>query len=262
MKHTFLEGVTMRCAVLFICASGFVVLGCDGFQPKQATPETSQKMDYDNLVAALANRNRAPVLQGGGSLQAPHYAKAFDWVEQKRVLEVLTQCADHADDAWRALVEHLNDESYSLTLQKEMRVSNETVGSICGMIVVADLTEVYMPYIPQDEDVYRKVVYPREVINMGLQEWCRKQQGEGKGLYEMQVELGEWALAKIAAMDKLPADEQISSCTQIRKKIEELRATRKPILAKSIFGELRQPFTQEDASQIRENLDSNSHSNE
>jgi hypothetical protein len=215
-------------------------------------------MNYEQLIASLANQNPPPKIVGEVPEQQSLFVKEYDWKEQDRVLKAIQNVVDHAVDAWPALINHLDDKAYCITFEHEQSVWNHSIGDICYIILLENMTAAYMPHIPAEETAFLLLrhpdIIPRDDSKFKL--WCREQHKKGRTLYELQVEMCQWALKEIPKLKQVTEQEKYESFQNIQKEIERLRTTKKPTLIKTvILREIRAPYSQRRADEIRATLE-------
>jgi hypothetical protein len=159
------------------------------------------KLELQAMVDALANRNRAPEMVR----REPIFSRDYDWSEYNRAWKAILALVPHAEDAWPELVSHLDDERYALTLRGPSgKTDNWTVSSVCRMIVARNLSEAYYRNLnPEAEIVYARLRSPEIARNKNkLKSWCEKR--SKRSLYELQIEMCEWAIGELQAPDEFP----------------------------------------------------------
>ncbi|MCE9557220.1 MAG: hypothetical protein K8T91_28055 [Planctomycetes bacterium] len=214
--------------------------------------ENAMKIQWRQAISTLRNKNVEPTIVGDEPDQEALFGKSYDWKEQERVLAAIQKLVNNSDDAWQELLETVDDKHYCITFQRAQSVANYSVGDVCRAILLCDLTAAYIPHLPSDVEVYRKLavskIIPRD--DRSFKEWCSK-----KKLYELQIDLCEDAVKELSEINNLSSKEKHTSIDQIKKQVTELRAARKPVLVKSIVEQdVRMPYAEEDARAIRAKL--------
>lgn len=243
-------------------------VGAKGQERKAATPESAidspfedEKIDARALVEALANRNPSPKLVG--SRHQPIFDPKFDWKEDERVWDASKLLIRHAEAAWPELVRHLGDERYCITLKWwSGHTYTWTVGRMCAHIISENLSAGYYRTLMGPagaRNVYARNVHSRmsqpEITDDSetLKEWCQKR--NKKELYELQIELCEWAIQEL----KKPDDRPLGSPLRVRAwiatieaDIEALRQSEMAVRYGGFTGEEAFPYSKEWADEFRE----------
>jgi hypothetical protein len=240
-----------------LCISVSGCISCEMVRTCHCREKKENLMKYERLIERIASRNPPPMLVGEeGPSQLPRFPKDYDWKDQRRVLDAVQDLVDHAEEARPTLIDHIDDQPYSLTFKHDMSVSNETVGDVCFLLLFENLTAAFLPYIPDGKDVYNQLHNPDIIPDDGFQEWCRKRLDRGQQLYEVQIEMCEWAMKKIATLKGVTVENKNASVSRIKKEIDKMRLDKKPVLIKSIIQkDARTPYSQEQAERIREKID-------
>src|SRR5262249_23312501 len=154
-------------------------------------------------------KNSAPKIVTTGRDSLPVFDDSYDPAEQRRVKQALLDLNKSVgNELWPLLVKHFGDKRYALTFEGDFRAQNETVGILCRKMAWNDLLLAYIQYAPSvdkseglESPNYR---YSEWTPDLNA-DWYRER--EGKQLYELQVELCEWAMTKAPALKEL-SDEQ------------------------------------------------------
>lgn len=202
-----------------------------------------EKVDHSNdiedeenkkMFEALVSRNHAPVIPFSGQSKN---AKDFN-AEQSRVLAVAKKLAEHAEELWPQIVAHLDDERYSISYTYFGEDKNLTVGDVCFWIVSDYLAQAYTWHIPNDfERATRYYLYPEVTTrgNIFLKTWCESR--SRKELYELQIEMCEWAVEKAPQeLDEYSSEHRRAIVAALKGQITDLRETKKPLKIEG-FGE-------------------------
>lgn len=237
--------LTLRELVLLVVTLGPIMQPCP-------TDET----EAEKLVASFANENPLPKLFGERRERKAVFPRNYDWEEQARVVKAVQNVLKVADEAWPALIDHLEDEEfclvyYSDAFGREEYPSIQTVGDVCQEIVLANLTNGYNQHLPGFKEAIiplrRPDYVPKE--RAPLKQWCDEQQDKGRSLLALQLEAAEWAVKRVPELPgPLPKDEIQESVSAIESEIARLRKSEKPVLAKRIWGEGRHPVTKAEAT--------------
>jgi hypothetical protein len=212
--------------------------------------QADANMDFDQLVISIANKNAQPMIVGEPPDQKPLFQKNYNWKEHTRVLKAIQILVDHAEEAWPAMIEHLGDKRYCVTFEHDQSVSNDSVGTVCYIILKENLAAAYMPHIPADEEAFRKLRHPVRFAR--FKDWTQEQHEMGRELYELQIEACEWAIKKMPELTNVAEEERHESIVKIQKQIDDLQKAKKPTLIKTIIQrEARIPFSEKRAEQIR-----------
>jgi hypothetical protein len=232
------------------CAQQKVAHGDKSTEVRTVT--STDQTEYKRLVLSLANKNPPPRLIGEKPDQRPVFAKDYDWVEQERVLKVIQMLLDNAEPALSELAENLSDTRYCITFDQDYIV-NDTVGDICRIILVENLTTAYRPYIPGGELSAARLYFPDALRDKDkMRAWIREQVSKQRPLYELQIEMCQWAINEIPGLPEVSDAEKQTAIRNIQAQIETLRMTRKPVLVKSINKrDIRVPFNRESAENSR-----------
>lgn len=250
-------------ACLLLAAAAFVQ-GADP-APPSARPPCKKPFDPGDL----AQRNEAPrlVVVKRRNQRYAQYPPAYDWSEQRRVLNVL-RCAidDAAGDEWDSLLKGLDDHRYALTtvaddddLDQYVMAYNETVGDLCAMLARRRLEHVVRRHLP-------KVPDPRDErfdLEIGIETeeevaaWLK--QRPGKALYELQMDVCKDAIEALDQPKRLIAPEELLPALRehLRKAltadIETLKRTKKSFECPG-WQRTAQVLGARDAKEIEERL--------
>jgi hypothetical protein len=246
-----------------------------------ATP-ADRIREMERLIDAVASRNEAPKLVGKRGLAYPAFPDKFDWKDQKRVRAAVWALAqDDSNDLFGHLVEHFHDKRYSATCElDECYPDNWDVGDICEVIgrnkllcaylrhlkpggtahyggptsnFVPEGSRKYLPGKLQSELHYRSHLDDTD----GLAKWCHAR--KGKPLYELQIEVCEWAIKKVQdahGVAEKPKEEFIAA---VKKEIESLKKNKKPVVDPSRWSSPMSDgywkfYTKEDAVWTRDTV--------
>jgi len=190
------------------------------------------------LIGQLASRNRAPK-EGDGENKIP---SGYGRQSQQRVLDAWKALLDEGPAAFALLIASLDDKRYSCTLRGGSGDVNATVGGVCHCIISRQI-EVYedvidRPFIGAGPPVY--------LAAKDLRSWWREKQHTS--LRDLQIEGAEHALRalknpteqEMRARERTPdaKERQEQNIRNLEALLERLKASRQPILPKTIEGGL------------------------
>lgn len=189
----------------------------------------------EELINGMVSRNRPPAIDDWHI----HFPEDFDWTEGNRVLRAVRQAVDEVEELWPVLVEHLEDPRYCVSCRIEDISYNFTVGKICRYIISNALSEAYYPCRPKVKKwwiVSNRLSMPEVARGDGkaLKAWCK--QRSDKKLYELQIEMCQWAISTVAELDGVSEEDKSKSIEAIRAKIAALRESKQPVKPKSIIA--------------------------
>lgn len=109
---------------------------------KQTTPIAEVVRDeWSAILQEMGNHNSPPPIHRPHYHRTAIYPANYDWSEQERIRNSWMHLLENAREAFPALVEHLDDERYCLTMANfSDETSNYTVAGICR-ITLAHLIE-------------------------------------------------------------------------------------------------------------------------
>jgi hypothetical protein len=186
----------------------------------------------DALVNMMASRNVPPELVG--EEQRAVFPSTYDWDDQARVLAAIQNATKEPGRSWQALVAHLDDGRYCITV-KVNNDRNLSVGKVCNMIISGNLEAFYMRRLPAIMQMW-KVGFARKspasltMLGPG-REWLKDR--HDKALYELQIELGNWAFHQLndRALVNVRPKEKNLAIQRISSDIHNLEAQKEPIVA-------------------------------
>lgn len=181
--------------VFVLCVSLAAHYGCANRVAAQEVPLKS------TLVAQLASRNQAPVLEDVSS--KPLFDADFDWSEQKRVWRVIGDLFKSAEENWDTLTANISKEDYCVTvITFNGSKYNWTVGDVCRKVISVTLSDAYFRSLePQTRELYVKFRQPDFARNSKrLKQWLDARQG--KSLVELQADACDWAIQRLAQRDE------------------------------------------------------------
>lgn len=160
----------------------------------QGSGQRNRSTKTSTRIEALVNENPEPSEQLGRALR---FSKKYDWKEYERVDRAIDLLVDHIDTDWREMVAHFDDERYCMTYESmSNKAVSMSIGQICKELVRGAITQPHVAHLPHSEVIYRKMCFPEELLNTKIDKWCSKRREAGKELYELQIEVCEWAIAK------------------------------------------------------------------
>ena len=265
-----------RAAVLLQLAAVFlaVVVASRAAGQSQDSPGKGDADSMDELIDAVASRNKEPKIvkldkkfvhsvtrphfEIGGHRWAydivdpdrvPIFGDNYDWLDQPRVCRAAQALAEKdGDRLWPALVRHIGDSRYSVTLvPPDDRVQNWSVGGVCRIIAVRDLN-AYLEYDRFTErprastksgngradedlpDMFNWILW-KQLRREDIKGWYGAR--KGRPLYELQIERCESIIKKF--QDEKQDTQAVKNLfiEPVRKEIQVLRDTKKPILVKN-----------------------------
>jgi hypothetical protein len=175
-------------------------------EPKRdpsATPDAAGAQttaDIRAIVDALANRNPPP--KHSGVHHTPTFAANFDWAEDARVWKALESVIQRAEEAWPELVRRLDDDRYCLTyLSFSGFTYDKTVGTMGRTIILRTLSAGYFESVkPRFKEPHLAILTADFLRDpKRLKSWCEERRG--KKLFELQIEMCDWAIAEVATSD-------------------------------------------------------------
>jgi hypothetical protein len=225
--------------------------------------------NLDLLIDDLANRNEPPRIVEHlyidnpenesliGVSNLPLFSDKYDWAEQRRVFNACKILVKrNGADLWPFLVEHIGDKRYTFTCTLDDFGKNITIGSICWQIAYGDLINPFSHFWPSKTEI-------RGAISWGgrsyipppyhdLKGWCDARQG--KPLWELQVELGQWGIQSLEDLKEMPNEEKTDLIRKIKATIEVLQQDKKPIVdnRQPLFFDQARYFDARKAEEIRE----------
>jgi len=224
--------------------------------PTSAALPPDRIREMERLIDAVASRNDAPRLVGKEGSAFPIFADKFDWKDQKRVQAAAWALAqDDSNDLWGCLVEHLRDKRYSATCEiGDDYPCNFDVGTICLFIARDKLRCAYLRHLEPGKthhysggsgkwvsdrttdfirgSVQRELHYGAHIYDPDeLAEWYRAR--KGKPLYELQMEMCEWAVKKVEAGRGVSEKPKREFVAAVRNEIESLKKTKRPVVGPS-----------------------------
>jgi len=203
-----------------------------------------REAELDALIDALANRvNTAPKIVDRFSRQGdngiPLFNEEYDGNEQGRVKAALGKLnASDGNELWPRLVAHFDDKRYAFTYcDGQGMTHNASVGLMCQMIAYDDLELAFLQHSPGSPRAHlpagRCRVRPPQWDDKDFRAWLDERQG--KQLYELQIDLCEWAIATPAALKRLSANQRQEFIEKVKKQIETLKKTQRPVTDKTRF---------------------------
>jgi hypothetical protein len=232
VQMTSKRTLTVSIIILIETAAVVLYLNCRvRAQQPVVDPKTARARELDRFIDALANRNQPPRVAGSYAL----FSEKYDWAEQQRVQTALDVLVKHSGaDLWPRLLAHLDDKRYALTNKINGVVANMTIGSICWNIAYCDLVTPFSDSWPNRSEISGNIFVGGVKLTApphhDLKTWYHARQG--KALWELQVELGEWGIKTMEGLTELDKDEKVQCIQRSKATIDLLRRTKNPIVNK------------------------------
>jgi hypothetical protein len=207
------------------------------------------------MVDAIANRNEPPELVKTPS-RLPLFPKDYDWDEQERVRSALAKLhEDMTVEVWEELVRKSDDRRYSLTTKNKAEdPENHSVGYFCSSLGWWWLKGVYEQHLPDDENSIKEGAK----IDLGMEnhsrlaDWRKKR--KDKTLYQLQLELCEIVVARLAKVKGISQKVRDSTRKKIEAEIKKLRRTKRPIFVETNIAGI-ELYDADEAKKIRKQLE-------
>jgi hypothetical protein len=232
-----LLGTVALCLLLVACQGS----NCQSERTPGAHSATTDGIAADRkkfvkLIDGLENHNPPPIIPvppGRPEACTPIFDKNYDWHEQERVKRTIQRLVEHADDAWPEIIDHLDDKRYCMTYESMEQPRNFTVGEICRQIISDTLSWGYMRHWSDEVEYGREQSFHRmscsDVARNGdLKAWCESR--SAKKLYELQIEMCEWAMPKVAQLTEPTDEDKRAWIAAIAAQIEDFREFQRPVL--------------------------------
>lgn len=224
---------------------------------ERATGAATSLIDVRKVIDGLRNRNAEPRMIRGDVGFLPLFDEKYDWSEYDRVVRTIRLLKCRAEDAWPELLMHFDDGTYCVSTASEAYETgqNHTVGLVCQEIVRGYLRAGYSRHLHTlrlDKPQYMAIRSPAMLRDPAtLKTWCEKR--SEKKLYELQVEMCEWAIDEAATLPVL-ASERAAFVDAVRVEIAALNSSQTPVgyrwLGEGIGATM--PFDAAEAKKIRE----------
>jgi hypothetical protein len=251
IRSIFHHARRLAAAIAFLTA--MVFSPCAYAQPAPASPPAERVRELDRLIDAVASRNKPPKMV----LDVPDFPEDYDFKDQDRVRAAIWALSqDDSNDLWERLAAHFRDQRYSVSFQSkgEGRSGCQLdVGAICEEVAENKFKCAYLrhlepektyPYGPNSwvvGDATRDFIPERKHFHLhrppqinkadDLAEWCRAR--KGKPLYELQIEICEWAVKRVEVYDDVAEKPKKQFVAAVQKEIESLKKSRKPVVDNS-----------------------------
>jgi hypothetical protein len=220
-------------------------------QPAPARPPAERERELDRLIDAVASRNRPPKLVQ----DVPDFPEGYDFKDQERVRAAIWALSqDDSNDLWERLAAHFGDQRYSVSFQSkgEGRSGCQLdVGVICQAVARGKFKCAYLrhlepektyPYGPNawlgfgghtkdfiPESKHFHLHRPPQIGNVhDLAAWCLTR--KGKPLYELQIEICEWAVKRVEGYDDVAEKPKKEFVAALQKEIESLNKSKRPVV--------------------------------
>ena len=207
---------------------------------KKAESRPLDRRTLNALIDSLVNHNEKPKMVNVNTSRAsptnPLFADNYDWKEDYRVFQAAKEISKHSgEDLWWCLMEHLDDERYAISYAFNDYARVASIGHLCCQKALDDLQMLYWQFSPgyEIDNTYRPLRVIRSFEN--LKGWYHDH--KNVPLFQQQIELCEAAIVKIQNLDlashkfhPISDQEKAEYIANIKKQIEKLRDTKKPIL--------------------------------
>jgi hypothetical protein len=179
-------------------------LSCSAEEPVRVGEKP--EIDTRAMVEALASNNTPP--KHVGTRHTPIFDSDFDWGEHDRAWKALKLVIQDAEVAWPELVSHLADDRYCVTYKSFSGFTYDyTVGQACREVILRNLSRGYFETIqPLPRQPYLALQTPSFLRDpTRLKTWCEARRE--KKLYELQIEICEWAATEVVDPDKFERED-------------------------------------------------------
>jgi hypothetical protein len=214
-------------------------------------PSKKSSNDAHSFVEALANRNPPPTYEVPLH-SLPIYDNKYDWSESNRVWKAIPILIRHAEEAWPELVKHIDDKRYCMTVKMfDDSICNWNVGNFCRDIMGRSLSEAYYRNLrPLTKIVYIKLRWPEIAHDpKRLKLWLKER--SKKKLYELQIEMCEWAIPVVEKDDfrdpRITIKMKQDWIKAIQAEIKSLRESKKAVPFPGYGPEEIMPYSPDDA---------------
>jgi hypothetical protein len=157
--------------------------------------------DIGDLVEQLASPNPEPFIADEYTII---YAPNYDKEAQNRIHKIRIQIEDRGLDAFPYLIEHYNDDRYSVTIETDWNACfyNKSVRSECCNIIQSQLEPLGAFVIDAVHAGQKRPRYNFDFVysKEEMQSWLRA--NKNKSLRELQIEILEWTLAEEKKQNK------------------------------------------------------------
>ncbi len=191
------------------------------------------------LIGSLVNKNKKPTMVAVSTSLAPGenplFDDDYDWNEDARVRRVIADLSRFdRDELWHSLIEHIDDEQYSLAFAFNDGARIASVGQLCWRSMANDLE---MPYFDVSPGIDRGHAL-FQLLSLKTKENLKKWEHDHADvpLYKQQIEMCEGALNRIQTVKTatpIPESEKSQFSVDVKKLIDTLRKTKKPIFSRS-----------------------------
>jgi hypothetical protein len=214
------------------------------------------------LIEALANRNEEPKVVECDGLTFTLFSPKYDWAEDKRVQSAISTLARDENEAlWQHLTQCIDDKRYSFSVGEQPLWAHVwSVGHVCRQIAKKRLLCAYLqhlepgkttPYggnssnfVSDDSKEFlpgglqADLHYPRQLDNTTsddprdhFKSWCQAR--KGKPLYELPIEMCEWAVTKAENCRNAEEEPKRRFVDAVKKQIALLKDAKKPVIDRS-----------------------------
>lgn len=204
----------------------------------------------ESLMGQLASKNKPPMVR---KEVAPYalFPRDFDWDDQKRIIGVIEILQNKAQEDMPALLSHLDDERYCITLESDQSASNYSVGGICRLLLQKSLVAGYQDCLKGDQRVFSALSYPESLES---DEACREYLKDKKNapIIEIQIDLTKQAIREAKALKFLEDDEKQVVVKRLEDRLNQLSTNRKAFPPGRIFSkEYRAPISKDRAAYMK-----------
>jgi hypothetical protein len=207
------------------------------------------------LIDSLANRNRSPeevaVRVRFSQGKQPLFDASYDWTEDNRIRNVASVLVKFDGDLlWICLMEHLDDQRYSLPFILNETTYAESIGGLCWRKAADDLDYPFARYIPSDlSGNIDRVLRIRALAD--LKAWYKEHLG--LRLYEQQIARCEDAVKKIDSVNTISSEDKRKFVSTIQSQIAQLKQSKTPIVGTvPLIPKGAIPFGPDKATAVRE----------
>jgi hypothetical protein len=229
--HARRLGWRMRCRARISCSAE-----CDATSAV-VQRRASNEQAVRQLIEQLASPNRPPEIVRSELVDEPDrlvVPPEFDRRAQARIYKTIEKLSDVGVDAILPLIEHLNDDRYSITDQHDIYWKNLPIGQVCFHVLRGYL-EVYHDQISYDNaHEYWGMSYcmelgfdnPQDAVQYGKHWWASRQH---MSLVELQIEATRWAMNRPVSRDSENPEREQEKRENLQTFVDALRRSGKPI---------------------------------
>lgn len=206
--------------------------------------------EVESLIDQLASKNKPPKVR----IEVTPYAlfpRDFDWSDQKRVIGIIEILHNKAQEDMPALLSHLDDKRYCITLESDQSASNYSVGRICSLLLQQSLVAGYQDCLKGDQRVFNALSYPESLES---EDACLEYLKDKKNtrLIEIQIDLTKQAIRGAKALKFLDDDEKQVVVKRLEERLNHLSTNKKAFPPGRIFNkEYRAPISKDRAAYMK-----------